>query len=178
MLVFSNENILPADGWLDNLINPFSDPQVGAVTGLRLPYEMDTEITKDISLDLEERRYNAAKFSAKDLRKISPALPMALRYALITNPRFGPLTGDFKRVLKAGKDCCYTALSQSYELPNPTRVPTDFRRKFSPIAQKLLAKRVKRGTLEKLTEEKPLVFSSEQFAAHLAQRKPLIEEQG
>jgi GT2 family glycosyltransferase len=127
IVAYTDDDAVPDSGWVDAIAQPFADPEVGCVTGLVLPLELNTRAQERFELYCAHRRSFARRVFA------APATPpaaagivgmganmglrrdMALRLGGFdtrldggTPTRSGGDTDIFARVLDAGARIVYT----------------------------------------------------------------------
>lgn len=136
--VMTDDDIVVGEGWLDYLIAPFADPQVGAVMGLVLPYQINTrsqelfEAMGGLGQGFEARRYDQTFFNQErfpDPSQIGNGASAAFRFAMFADPNVGPFedvlgsgtptrgggdTYHFYRVLAGGYDVVYEPRSRAF----------------------------------------------------------------
>ncbi len=154
VVISTDDDVVVAEGWLDQMIVPFGDPAVGAVMGLVLPYELNSqsqelfEETGGLNLGYEARYFNAGFFDQPifpDIGKVGNTSSAAFRYTLFADPRVGPFDvalgsgtparggGDiyqFYRVLAAGQTSVYWPAA---------RVFHEHRRRMSELRKQLIS---------------------------------------
>ena len=133
LLAFTDDDTVPRPDWLEQLVRPFDDPTVMAVTGDVRPLTLDTpgarlfEAYGGLGRGPEPARYDAAWFRsfrrvAVPTWRIGATANAAFRAELFADPRIGPLdealgvgtptgcsedTYAFYRILRAGGTIVY-----------------------------------------------------------------------
>ena len=131
VVVLTDDDVVVGKNWLNQMIAPFTDPRVGAVMGLVLPYEFSTpaqyffEESGGLGLGYQPIRFDQEFFSQKSLpnvARLGNGSTAAFRLSTFTDPKIGPFQdalgsgtaarggGDvyqFYRVLAAGLDTIY-----------------------------------------------------------------------
>ena len=131
IIICTDDDVVVGEGWLDQMVAPFADPQVGAVMGLVLPFEINTRSQKlfeadgGLNLGYEARRFDKHFLEGPDfpdISKLGNTSSAAFRRRLFADPRIGPFEvalgsgtlarggGDvyqFYRTVAAGWDSVY-----------------------------------------------------------------------
>jgi glycosyltransferase involved in cell wall biosynthesis len=107
IIICTDDDVVVSEHWLDHLIAPFSDPDVGAVASLILPLELETyaqqikdELTR-FYIPEGELRFGPAYFNQEyypDLNRFGNTSSVAFRYSTFADPKIGP----FEVALGAG----------------------------------------------------------------------------
>lgn len=127
LLLYTDDDVAVDAGWVGAMCKPFTDPQVGAVTGLVLARELETPTQEafeqyvGFSRGFKERRFTMGNTLPVAAGNIGAGASMALRRDLVTGLKLfeseldcGTATlsgGDsyaFYRLLKNGYAICYT----------------------------------------------------------------------
>jgi len=138
IVVSTDDDVVVDKGWLDQMIAPFADPQVGAVMGLVLPYEISSRSQElfegmgGLNLGYERQNFGPDFFQQPnfpEMGKVGNTSSAAFRYSLFADPRVGPFEvalgsgtkarggGDvyqFYRVLAAGFTSVYTPQGRAF----------------------------------------------------------------
>lgn len=71
IVAYIDDDVVVGPGWLDGLLEPFANPEVAAVTGLVMPFELETEAQEQFELynGFAFRGFSKQEFTAK---RISP----------------------------------------------------------------------------------------------------------
>lgn len=100
ILVLTDDDVLVGENWLDQMIAPFADPEVGAVMGLVLPYEFGTasqyffEESGGLGLGYEPARFGREFFSTKtfpNVARLGNGSAAAFRSTTYADANIGPL---------------------------------------------------------------------------------------
>ena len=90
LLLYTDDDVAVDTGWVGALCKPFADPQVSAVTGLVLAWELETPAQEafehyyGFSRGFRERRFTAANLPPVAAGKVGAGASMALRKELVT----------------------------------------------------------------------------------------------
>lgn len=138
LIITTDDDVAVDEGWLDHLVAPFTDPKVGAVMGLVLPYEISSrsqelfEEMGGLNLGFEERRFGAEFIhtpSLPDLGQVGNTSSAAFRFSMFADPKVGPFEvslgsgtptrggGDiyhFYRVLMSGMESVYQPKARAF----------------------------------------------------------------
>lgn len=141
LVAFTDDDVVVMPGWLDNLLAPFSDPQVMCVTGLVLPVALETyaqELFEQYGDGGLDRGYQSFSWGPEDFRTSRRAVKTwllggtancAVRASAFTMSEIGPFderlgpgspagigedTYLFYRILKAGYRCHYQPAALVY----------------------------------------------------------------
>ncbi len=107
VVIMTDDDIVVGEGWLDYLIEPFWRPEIAAVMGLVLPYELNTpsqelfEQLGGLNFGYQYRYYDKNFFDQEilpDIGRIGNTASSAFRYAIFADPHVGP----FDEALGAG----------------------------------------------------------------------------
>jgi cellulose synthase/poly-beta-1,6-N-acetylglucosamine synthase-like glycosyltransferase len=85
IVAFIDEDAVPDDGWLTALLRNFEDPMVAVVTGITLPWELETpaqqwfEKTNSFGRGFERRSFEAQHMSILGAGQVGAGVNMALR---------------------------------------------------------------------------------------------------
>lgn len=148
IIVTTDDDVVIMDGWLDNLIAPFSDEEVMAVTGMVLPLEMEHvsqywfEVYGGLTHSYERIRFDKSFYENTPPDQHVPAYLIgvtanaAFRAEVFADPEIGP----FDDVLRVSED-----LYMFYRLTKNNRVVI-----YEP---KAVAQHRHRNTMEGLTRQ-------------------------
>src|SRR5579875_554926 len=104
ILLFVDDDAVVDAGWLDAMLEPFSEPLVGAVTGLALPLELETEAQElferysSFSRGFRRRVFDMAEHPPAAAGQAGAGVSMAIRRDLLSRLRL------FAPELDAGTD--------------------------------------------------------------------------
>jgi len=108
VIVCTDDDVTYMDGWLDNLIAPYADPEVMAVTGLVLPFELEHEaqywfeVYGSLTRNYERTRYDRSFYEP------APGVPMvptwnigvtanaSFRAEIFADPAIGPFDDELR----------------------------------------------------------------------------------
>lgn len=132
LIVCLDDDVIVSPGWLDNLVKPFTDPEVACVTGLVLPENLETESARlfeeygGLGRGLVSKQFDKTIFNKKlgiiPTWQIGATASAAFRFSIFQNPAIGPFnealgagvatgcsedTYLFYKILKAGYTCVY-----------------------------------------------------------------------
>lgn len=126
IVAFCDDDAVPDAGWLSALCSGFTDPLVLGVTGLTLPYELETRAQEwferygGFSKGLMRRKYDGARDNSLNVGHIGAGANMALRRSVLdvigpfdealdcgTLTRSGGDHDMFARILKRGYRMVY-----------------------------------------------------------------------
>jgi len=145
IMVTTDDDIRVGEGWLDNLIAPFADPEIASAMGLVLPYQLNNsaqfifeELKRADRFRYEERRFGRAFFEQADfpeMGKCGNTSCAAFRIEVFADPQIGPFevalgagtpahgSEDiylFYRLLAAGKTHLYQPKARAYHVHRAT----------------------------------------------------------
>jgi O-antigen biosynthesis protein len=107
IMICTDDDVVVSEYWLDNLIAPFKDPHIAAVSSVILPYELETfaqqffEKTRIPYIPPQARYFGPDYFNQPtfpDLQCMGNTSSVAFRYSIFADPNIGP----FEVALGAG----------------------------------------------------------------------------
>lgn len=126
IIICSDDDVVVEDGWLDNLIRPFADPKIMAVSGMVIPYRLDEAaellfeeyggLTRSFEPTYFGPDFYYRKTLASDIFTVGVTANSAFRASVFADPAIGPFDNGleiaedpymFYRILKAGGLCYY-----------------------------------------------------------------------
>lgn len=128
IIVTTDDDVVHTEGWLDNLIAPYLNPEVMAVTGMVLPVEMEHiaqywfEVYGGLTRVFERRRYDREYYDNTGFMPMVPAWDIgctanaSFRKEVFSDPVVGPFCDDlrasedvymFYRLIKANRVIVY-----------------------------------------------------------------------
>ena len=127
IVIFTDDDTIADPGWIAGLVAEFTGSRVGAVTGLTMPYELETDAQElfekhgGFSRGLERREFQSPRLAPADAGAAGAGASMAFRRDLVlsmglfdaeldagTRARSGGDTYAFSRLLNAGYRIVYT----------------------------------------------------------------------
>jgi GT2 family glycosyltransferase len=102
ILVFTDDDALPDPDWLDRIVRHFDDPLVMCVTGMTLPFELETKAQEafenysPFGKGFNKKRFSFANSNPLSTGNVGAGANMALRKSLLKD------TGWFDEALDAG----------------------------------------------------------------------------
>jgi GT2 family glycosyltransferase len=102
IVAFTDDDAVPEPEWLEQLLRPFQDPRVRAVTGLTLPLELETaaqewfERYSPFGRGFDRRMFDGTRDDPLDVSRVGAGASMALRRTVLEE------VGGFDEALDAG----------------------------------------------------------------------------
>jgi GT2 family glycosyltransferase len=132
IVAYIDDDVVVGSGWLDGLLEPFANPEVAAVTGLVMPFELETEAQEQFELynGFTFRGFSKQEFTAKSISPVAAGISgasacMAVRRALLIELDLFAVEMGPGTVTRSGEDtyALYRLLSLGYRIVyNPKAV--------------------------------------------------------
>ena len=132
IVAYIDDDVVVGPGWLDGLLEPFTNPEVAAVTGLVMPFELETEAQEQFELynGFTFRGFSRQEFTAKRISPVAAGISgasacMAVRRALLIELDLFAVEMGPGTVTRSGEDtyALYRLLSHGYRIVyNPKAV--------------------------------------------------------
>ncbi len=126
IIVCTDDDATYMDGWLDNLIAPYADPEVTAVTGMVLPYELDYEaqhwfevygsLTRNYTRTRYDKEFYDTAWPSVPSYNIGVTANASFRAEIFADPKIGPFDDELRlaedpymlyRIVKADRVVIY-----------------------------------------------------------------------
>ncbi len=131
IIVYIDDDAIPRNGWLDALLEPFSNPEVAAVTGLIMPAELENDAQEGFerycgfARGFCRKEYTADKESPLAAANVGAGACMAIRRRLVNDHGLFRAELDCGTATRSGGDtyAFYRLLSHGYRIVyNPDAV--------------------------------------------------------
>lgn len=132
IVAYIDDDVVVGPGWLDGLLEPFANPEVAAVTGLVMPFELETEAQEQFELynGFTFRGFSRQEFTAKRISPVAAGISgasacMAVRRALLIELDLFAVEMGPGTVTRSGEDtyALYRLLGLGYRIVyNPRTV--------------------------------------------------------
>jgi GT2 family glycosyltransferase len=148
IIVYIDDDAISGSGWLDALLEPFANPEVGAVTALIMPAELENETQEGFERyctfvrGFRRREYTAATISPLAAAKVGAGACMAIRRRLVNDLGLFRAELDCGTATRSGGDtyAFYRLLSMGYRIVyNPEAVVWHRHRRTEPELRETLA---------------------------------------
>jgi len=140
VVVYADDDTVASEGWIEGLLEQFEGARVGAVTGLTMPFELETdaqelfEVYGGFGKGFERREYELASLSPSNAGAVGSGANMAFRRDLIlseghfepkldlgTPSKTGGDTYALYRIMRAGFRVVYTPDALNWHVHRRTR---------------------------------------------------------
>ncbi|MEO8337680.1 MAG: glycosyltransferase family 2 protein [bacterium] len=124
IVAYTDDDVVVDRHWITRILEPFADGRVGAVTGLTMPFEIETESQwlferyGGFGRGLRRRVFDANWFRATDAGAAGAGANMALRRALVVDGQLFEVELDAGTVTRTGGDtyAMYRLLVEGYQV--------------------------------------------------------------
>jgi glycosyltransferase involved in cell wall biosynthesis len=108
IIVCTDDDVTYVDGWLDNLIAPYADPEVMAVTGMVMPFELDYEaqhwfeVYGSLTRNFKRTRYDRGFYENTGFMPMVPTWDIGVtanasfRAEVFADPKIGPFDDELR----------------------------------------------------------------------------------
>ncbi len=124
IVIFTDDDVVVDQGWVEAMLEPFSHPRVAAVTGLTLPLELETaaqelfEMYGGFGRGFRRREFDYTVIPPAAAGMVGAGANMALRRQLINSMRLFDAELDCGTVARTGGDAYafYQLLVEGYQI--------------------------------------------------------------
>jgi GT2 family glycosyltransferase len=124
IIVYIDDDAIPRNGWLDALLEPFSNPEVAAVTGLIMPAELENDAQEGFerycgfARGFSRKEYTAETISPLAAANVGAGACMAIRRRLVNDLGLFRTELDCGTATRSGGDtyAFYRLLSLGYRI--------------------------------------------------------------
>lgn len=124
IIVYIDDDAISGSGWLEGLLEPFANPEVGAVTALIMPAELENETQEGFERyctfvrGFRRREFTAATISPLAAAKVGAGACMAIRRRLVNDLGLFRAELDCGTATRSGGDtyAFYRLLSTGYRI--------------------------------------------------------------
>jgi glycosyltransferase involved in cell wall biosynthesis len=125
VIVYTDDDVIADPIWIDGILEPFSNPQVGAATGLTMPYELENDVQElfefkygGFSKGFQRATYDFRNLAPTASDRLGAGANMAFRREIVNRLQIFAVEMDCGTVAKTGGDLygMYKILAHGYQV--------------------------------------------------------------